>query len=152
MFNNIKTWYNGHIYDSKGEAYLARHLDQLVRDGFIIKVERQVSFDLFKDGKKDCKHIVDFVITRPNGKKEVREFKGYETERWLYKLQLFVQNYPYFPYLTVKEDRLNRYRTYTPQEILGAIEKPIPEQHKKPSWWEIVLGGILHHIGNLILP
>jgi hypothetical protein len=155
MFKNIKTWYDGFLYDSKGESQLAQDLDRLLRDRYITKIERQVPFTLYENGKRVCLHKPDFVVTRPNGKREVREFKGnYEgqaIDRWKNKLRLFTQNYPDIPYYTVKKDRHNIYRLYSAQDILGETKPQlIKQEHTKYPWYEIFFAYLLHKLAGFI--
>ncbi len=152
MFFNIKTPYNGRIYDSKLEAKYAEKLDQDVRDGILLQVEPQAKFLLFVNGQKDCVHFADFLVTYPNGKKEVREVKGKEEDKWLRKLSLFVENYPHIPYITVK-DKNGRFVYYTAAEILDRagikpIKSVIPHQ-KQYSRFDYLFSAAIHHFFSL---
>lgn len=112
-FNNQKTVFNDRLYDSKGEAELAAEIDLLVKKGDIVKVEPQVSFNLYgKNGGKICTHRPDFLITKKDGTKEVWEYKGFPTDTWRMKLKLFEDNYPEIPYWVVTANE----RYYTGQK------------------------------------
>jgi|GEM_PF-1280351 len=152
MFFNIKTWYDGRLYDSKLEARYAEKLAWQKARGEIRDVEPQVKFPLFLNGVKDCDHIADFVVTHTNGKKEVHEVKGREEPKWLRKLSLFVENYPQYPYITVKDNR-GRFAYFSSAEILDraglvSLKSSLPPK-KQYAWWEVALSGIVHHLAAL---
>jgi len=101
-FGAQKTVFKNRVYDSKGEAGLAMELDLELRAGKLLKIEPQVTFDLFaKNGQKVCTHRPDFLVTLPDGTQEVREYKGFATEIWRLKLKLFEDNYPHIPYWVI---------------------------------------------------
>jgi hypothetical protein len=101
FFNN-KTDFKGRLYNSKGEAGLAKELDILLKAGKFIKVDPQVTFNLYGvNGGKVCTHRVDFVATLKDGAQEVYEYKGFATPVWQIKLKLFVDNYPAIQYVVV---------------------------------------------------
>lgn len=101
-FFNKKTIYNNRLYDSKGEAGLAKEIDLLIKSGKILKVEPQVTFNLYgRNGGKICTHRVDFFVTLKDGSCEVWEYKGFATEIWRLKLKLFEDNYPNFTYVVI---------------------------------------------------
>ncbi len=97
-----KTVFNGLKYDSKGEAGYAQELELLLKAGEISKVERQKTFPLFgRNGGKVTTHRVDFLVTLLDGTQEVREYKGWETDSWRIKRNLFVDNYPDIQYVVI---------------------------------------------------
>lgn len=97
-----RTIFNGLKYDSKGEAGHAQELDLRLKAGEISKVERQRTFPLYgKNGGRIASHRVDFLVTYPDGHQEVEEFKGFETEIWRLKRNLFVDNYPEIKYWVI---------------------------------------------------
>jgi hypothetical protein len=90
-----KTIFNGLKYDSKGEAGHALELNLRLKAGQISKVERQRTFPLYgKNGGRITTHRVDFLVTYPDGHQEVEEYKGFVTQIWKIKRDLFVDNYP----------------------------------------------------------
>lgn len=98
----IKQVYNGQVYDSKGEARLALEIDLLLKAKEITKVERQVKFPLFGVNENlICNHVVDFLLTYPDGRQEAWEFKGFATDVWKIKRKLFEDNYPKIKYVVV---------------------------------------------------
>ena|SRR5436190_1429126 len=152
MFSNIKTWWNGDLYDSRGESRYAEHLAWQVARGEIQKVERQVKFPLFENSVLVAHHVVDFVVTNNQGKEEIHEYKGPETDKWRRKLELFVQNYPGRKYITIKEPRKGRYQYFAPSEILGyTLTKQDPSPQKHYSHFEYFCSMIAHHIFKFFL-
>lgn len=109
---------DGITFHSKKEAQYYGQLKIERRAGLIKSFERQVSFDLFgaephdiskmdargcvRTGRKVCAHIVDFLVTLPDGSKEVREVKGFATDVWDLKRKLFEANYPELPYKVIR--------------------------------------------------
>ena len=77
-YKNIKTEYNGVIYDSRKEATRAQELDLLLKAGIISNLQRQVSFPIVINGKKVFSYIADFVYTE-KGKQVVEDVKGVKT-------------------------------------------------------------------------
>jgi len=101
-YGNKTTIYNNLKYDSRGEAGYAWELDIRLKAGEISKVERQRTFPLYgKNGGRITTHRVDFLVTFPDGHQEVHEYKGYATDTWKIKRDLFVDNYPEILYVTI---------------------------------------------------
>ena len=101
-YGNKTTVYNGLKYDSKGEAGYANELDLRLKAGEISKIERQRTFPLYgKNGGRITTHRVDFLITLLDGTQEVHEYKGFATDVWKMKRDLFVDNYPDILYVTI---------------------------------------------------
>jgi len=97
-----KTIYNNLKYDSKGEAGYAQELDLLLKAKQISKVERQKTFILYgKNGGRITTHRVDFLVTFPDGHQEVHEYKGWASDVWKIKRDLFVDNYPDIQYVVI---------------------------------------------------
>ena len=68
-FGAKKTTYNGEVYDSAKEAAYAKKLDILRRasgDDKVLKIDRQVKYDLEVNGHLICKYVLDFKVTYPN--------------------------------------------------------------------------------------
>lgn len=98
-YGNKKIEYEGLKYDSKGEAGLASEINLLIKAKQLKAVERQVTFPLYaKNGTKICNHRVDFVVTLPDGEKQAWEYKGFATQEWKFKRDMFVDNYPEIEY------------------------------------------------------
>ena len=63
-YHNIKTEYNGKIYDSRKEAKRAYELDMLQRAGFICNLTRQRTFELqppFKNNQGKLEPAITYV-------------------------------------------------------------------------------------------
>lgn len=109
-FGAKKTVVDGITFDSKREAAYYGELKMRMRgEKFIF--QRQVKYPLyaFDEGhvsgtyaKKVCTHVVDFVITRIDGKTEAHEVKGVETDVWKLKKKIFEANYPHIKYVVIK--------------------------------------------------
>lgn len=97
--NNRRTEYNGRIYMSKMEADDALWLDMLLRQKKIRHVAPQYKIDLRCNGKHITTHIVDFLVTLPDGRTKFVETKGMRQELWRIKMKLTEANYPDIPYL-----------------------------------------------------
>lgn len=103
---------DGISFHSKKEAQYYGQLKLEKRCGMIKDFQRQVTFDLFAltdvdspenyDCKRVCTHIVDFLVTLPEGLQEVREVKGFATDVWDLKRKIFEANYPQIPYKVIR--------------------------------------------------
>lgn len=71
-YKNIRTEYNGQMYDSKREAKHAKDIDLLIRAGQVKSVVRQVRFKL----PGNVSHYVDFMLILPDSKVRFVESKG----------------------------------------------------------------------------
>ena len=87
-FGNIKTLYNGRVYDSKHEGRYARDLDLRLKGKDIKSVEPQVSFPIIINGQKICDYISDFVVEHNDGTHEVIDCKGKLTDVYKIKKKL----------------------------------------------------------------
>lgn len=105
------TEYGGRTYHSRGEARLAADLDVLKKSGIVTEVVPQKAFTLYgKNGFKICTHRVDFFVTFKDGHSECWEYKGYATNEWKIKANLFIDNYPDIPYFVYTKDDSYDYR------------------------------------------
>ncbi len=101
-YGSKRTTFEGRRYDSKGEAGLAFGLAMELKAGLIKEIQPQKTFELRGlNGKLVARHRVDFLVTLPDGSQEVREFKGFATEVWRIKRELFLDNYPLIPYIVI---------------------------------------------------
>lgn len=87
-FRSIKTVYKGEKYHSKKEAEYAKKLDLLKKAKKIQGWDRQLPIPIIVNGEKICKYIMDFVVTKNDGKVQYIEVKGYETQVWKLKWKL----------------------------------------------------------------
>jgi len=103
-YGNVKTFYNGVVYESKREADCARDLDTLkkaVGKERIESIERQVPFLLqnkFTDNTgtkhREIKYIADFKVKYTDGREAYVESKGMRTDVYKIKLKLLLYKYP----------------------------------------------------------
>jgi hypothetical protein len=100
-YNARRTEYDGRKYDSKLEAGLAHELDMRRRIGEIREIKPQHTFELRVNGHLVCRHRVDFLVTMPDGSLKVYEAKGWATEDWRIKRELFLATHPEIPYEVV---------------------------------------------------
>ena len=93
-----RTDYNGATYDSKREAKHAAQLDLLIKakdiEDAVIKWERQVEFPLVVNGQLICLYRADFRVWYPDGRCEIHEVKGMDTQTWRLKAKLFKALHP----------------------------------------------------------
>lgn len=91
-YNNKKTFYNGVEYDSKREAEFAMQLDLLAKASDlsqrVVRVERQVPFQVVVNDKKICKYVADFEVDYADGHSEVIDVKGFKTDVYRLKKKL----------------------------------------------------------------
>jgi len=88
-YGNKPCTVDGHRFDSRREADYYEQLKIEKIAGLIKSFERQVEFPLSVNGSVICRHRVDFLVTLPDGRREVREVKGFETAEWNIKRKLF---------------------------------------------------------------
>lgn len=109
-YKNISTYYDGYWYASKLEANYAHELDlrkKSVRESDRVKNwQRQykISFDI--NGHHICNYYVDFYVEYTDGRKELVECKGMETDVWKLKRNLlealYLHEHPEITYKVVK--------------------------------------------------
>lgn len=87
-YNSVRQTYNGYNYDSKREAQEAFKLDQEIKEGKVIKWERQHKISLDVNGVHIANYFIDFKIYHSDGSIEYREVKGAETMLWRMKFKL----------------------------------------------------------------
>lgn len=96
-YKNITSYYNGYWYQSKREAEHAHSLDLLKKAKHekdrVVNWERQfkVSFDI--NGHHICNHFVDFKVEYADGRVELHEVKGMESDVWKLKRNLLEATY-----------------------------------------------------------
>lgn len=91
-YHNVKTEYNGQVFDSKLEARYCQELDLKLKAGLILAYERQVRFPFTIDGQLICTYIADFVVKYPTKtafpRIEVIDTKGIKTREYQIKKKL----------------------------------------------------------------
>jgi len=95
-----KTEVDGIVFDSKKEAEYYATLLLLQKSGVVVKLERQVKFELqphFRYNKKmerAITYVADFVVTYKDGHEEVVDVKGMRTREYSLKRKLLLFRYP----------------------------------------------------------
>jgi len=96
-YHNTKVTINGHTFDSKLEAW---YYVKLTQDKTVEKIELHPKYELLatftKNGKKFQKitYIADFKVFYKDGRVDVIDCKGVETEVFRIKRKLFEARYP----------------------------------------------------------
>lgn len=86
-FNNKKYKFKGITYDSKSEGDYAAILQQLLKEGKIKSIERQVRFKLPNmDGTLRMAYIADFIVTGNSGRSYIIDVKGLVTPEMKVKM------------------------------------------------------------------
>ena len=88
-YKNVATTTDGIVYHSKKEAKYAQDLEFRKKAGLIKSWERQVRIELSAHGRRICNYYMDFVIYHNDGTVEYVEVKGFETDVWKIKWNLF---------------------------------------------------------------
>lgn len=81
--------YNGHYYDSTYERDYAINLDWRKKAGEIKEWFPHVKIDLRINDKHITNYFVDFKIINLDGSVEYHETKGFETDLWRLKWNIF---------------------------------------------------------------
>ena len=99
-YSNKKTVVDGITFDSKKEGEYYCNLKLLKRAGIVKKIELQPKFILQEKFKKNGKthraitYIADFKVTYADGKVEIVDVKGVETQVFKIKRKMFEYKYP----------------------------------------------------------
>ena len=96
-----KTKVDGIVFDSKREAEVYRDLKLQKKAGFVKDFQRQVTFHLIRP-PHGVKYVADFLVTKPDGKQEVWEVKGFETDVFKIKAKFFRKLFPNIPLIIVR--------------------------------------------------
>lgn len=92
-YGNVKTEFDGILFDSKREAERYVDLILLLRGGAISDLELQPNFKLEVAGKKVCSYRADFRYTE-NGAVIVEDVKGMKTPVYKLKVKLLKALHP----------------------------------------------------------
>lgn len=92
----------GHWHHSTKESNYCNKLALLIKAKEIKEYKTQVKYEFRVNGYKICAHYVDFLVTNNDGTQEVHEVKGWETEIWRLKRNLFEALYPETKYVVLK--------------------------------------------------
>jgi hypothetical protein len=147
MLHNIPTNYNGTLYPSKAEAMYAEYLDSLLKNKQIKWWKRQVRFQV--EGDKRYTVIADFLVF--SEREEIHEVKrGYYSQEFIYKSQLWLEQYPSFPYYVFEPTATGWSKTPLAEFIKPYILIQPDSQPRKFSKFEFLLGKFLHHLGEFL--
>lgn len=99
-FRNEKTVIDGIVFDSKKEANYYKELQMLKKAGIVTDFELQPKFVLqpsyYKDGKKiqPITYKADFKVCYSDGRIEIVDTKGFETQVFKIKKKMLEYLYP----------------------------------------------------------
>ena len=102
-FNAVRTEYAGQVYDSRGEADYARHLDRRLAAGQLRSWRRGRDW-LLLEPPNTIRYRPDFEVWRLDGTLEAHDFKGMETPVFKLKAKLFRARYPGVPLVVVRKE------------------------------------------------
>ncbi len=95
-YRSKKTWVDGICFDSKKEAAYYTSLQLLMKIGEIKGFCRQPEFVLTEGNEKDraITYKADFIVFHNDGRTEIIDVKGYESEQWKRTAKQFRLKYP----------------------------------------------------------
>jgi hypothetical protein len=97
--------YKNRMYDSQLERDYAIILDSHLTSKRLTEVEPQHKLRLLVNGKLITTHIVDFLVTLPDGRQKFVEVKGFPTDIWRFKQKLTEALFSETPYLVNPTDK-----------------------------------------------
>ena len=106
---------DGHVFDSRAEGRFYEHLLDLMHDGVVESFEMQKPYTLLdkfphpKTGKtiRAIKYVPDFEVIYTDGRVEVVDVKGMQTDVFRMKCKLFMFRYQ-IPLVLVKYNRTTK--------------------------------------------
>lgn len=104
-YNNKKTWVDGICFDSKKEADYYSMLKVLKEAGEIKGFCRQPEFILVEGNVENraITYKADFIVFHNDGRIEIIDVKGYESDQWKRTYKQFKLKYPNMELKIVKE-------------------------------------------------
>lgn len=104
-YNNKKTWIDGICFDSKKEAEYYSILKTLQVAGEIKGFCRQPEFILVEGNAEEraITYKADFIVFHNDGRIEIIDVKGYESDQWKRTYKQFKLKYPNMELKIVKE-------------------------------------------------
>lgn len=95
-YNNKKTWVDGICFDSKKEAEYYSILKTLQVAGEIKGFCRQPEFILVEGNAENraITYKADFIVFHNDGRTEIVDVKGYESQQWKRTYKQFRLKYP----------------------------------------------------------
>lgn len=112
-FGNIRTKVDGILFDSRMESKFYEFAKQLKLTGEIKDFEMQKHYEIFSAFKKGSEkfrkieYVADFVIYHHDGRIEVIDVKGVETDVFKIKRKLFEYRYPDLKLQTVTYSKID---------------------------------------------
>jgi hypothetical protein len=92
-YGSQKMSFDGRTYDSKKECEYAQQLEWRRRAGEITEVIPQYKLELNMGGVHIANYYVDFKVVFPDGREEMHEVKGFETDVWRIKWRMALAIY-----------------------------------------------------------
>ena len=114
-YNAKKVEIDGIVFDSRAEGRFYEHLLDLMHDGVVESFEMQKPYTLLdkfphpKTGKtiRAIKYVPDFEVIYTDGRVEVVDVKGMQTDVFRMKCKLFMSRYQ-IPLVLVKYNRTTK--------------------------------------------
>ena len=114
-YNAKKVEIDGIVFDSRAEGRFYEHLLELMHDGIVESFEMQKPYTLLdkfphpKTGKtiRAIKYVPDFEVIYTDGRVEVVDVKGMQTDVFRMKCKLFMFRYQ-IPLVLVKYNRTTK--------------------------------------------
>ena len=114
-YNAKKVEIDGIVFDSRAEGRFYEHLLELMHDGVVESFEMQKPYTLLdkfphpKTGKtiRAIKYVPDFEVIYTDGRVEVVDVKGMQTDVFRMKCKLFMFRYQ-IPLVLVKYNRTTK--------------------------------------------
>ena len=114
-YNAKKVEIDGIVFDSRAEGRFYEHLLDLMHDGIVESFEMQKAYTLLdkfahpKTGKtiRAIKYVPDFEVIYTDGRVEVVDVKGMQTDVFRMKCKLFMFRYQ-IPLVLVKYNRTTK--------------------------------------------
>ena len=114
-YNAKKVEIDGIVFDSRAEGRFYEHLLDLMREGVVESFEMQKPYTLLdkfphpKTGKtiRAIKYVPDFEVIYTDGRVEVVDVKGMQTDVFRMKCKLFMFRYQ-IPLVLVKYNRTTK--------------------------------------------
>lgn len=103
-YNNTKTEVDGWKFDSIAEANRYKELKLLQRSGDVLNIDIHPVFRL----SPVTRYEADFTVYYRDGKIEVEDVKGVETEAFKIKEKMFNHMHPLAPLIKIKKGKKGR--------------------------------------------
>ncbi len=101
-YNSKKSSYGGRIYHSALEASYAKDLDWMKKAGEVKKWTPQFKLSLDINDTHIANYFMDFKVEFTDGRIEMHEVKGYETDLWRMKWRIAIAIFPDYNFVLIK--------------------------------------------------